>query len=157
MATRRILAAALVLAGCGGSVTNGPAPTAVLTLTASPNPVVGGLCGSDCGNLEGERQALTDLTIRETAGVGVHLTGGSQVLRDNATGAVMNMSGFIPSIFIRDAGTARIPASGQLVFPTGIHYPAVHAGATATFTFTIEAIDDNGHAVSVTLAVPTTG
>jgi hypothetical protein len=157
MTRSRTLAAALVLAGCGGSSTNGPGPTAALTVTASPNPVVGGLCGSHCGNLEGEREALTDLTIRETAGVGVNLTGGSQELRNNATGAMIAASMYVASDFVRDVGTTRIPASGQLVYHAGVHYPAPHAGVAATFTFTIQGMDDNGHAVSVTLAVPTTG
>src|SRR5262245_42557697 len=85
--------AVVLMTGCGagGSPTAAPGPAAVLTLAASPNPVVGGLCGSHCGNLPGEREALTDLTIRETAGVGVSLTGGSQELRNSATGAVIAM------------------------------------------------------------------
>ena len=154
-----MLAAALVSArgiGCGSS-TNGPLSTAVLTLAASPNPVVGDLCGSHCGNLEGEREALSDLTIRETAGVGVNLTGGSQELRNNATGVVIASSMFTPADFVRDTGTTRIPASGALVYHAAVHYPAIHRAVAATFTFTIQAIDDNGHAVTVTLAVPTTG
>jgi hypothetical protein len=158
------LAAASFAAGafvsCDGGDSPGPsAPTAtaVLTLSASPNPVAGGLCGSHCGNLEGEREALTELTIRETAGVGANVTGGSQELRNTATGAVIASSTLAASDFVRDTGTSRIPASGQLVYRAGVHYPAPHAGAPAAFTFTIQARDDNGHEVTVTLAVPTTG
>jgi VCBS repeat-containing protein len=128
-----------------------------LTVSASPSPIAGDLCGSHCGTLPGEREALTALTIREAAGVGVNLTGGSQELRDNGTGAVIAMSTFVPSDFVRDAGTARVAASGQLVYHAGAHYPAAHAGAAATFTFVIQGTDDNGHAVTVTLTVPTTG
>lgn len=83
-------AVALTAYGCGGGsgpVT--PSATAVLILSANPNPVVGDLCGSHCGNLPGEREALTQLTIRESAGVGANVTGGSQELRNNATGAVI--------------------------------------------------------------------
>lgn len=151
-------AVAALCAACGGS--GGPATpsaTAALTLSASPNPVVGDLCGSHCGSLPGEREALTRLTIRESAGVAANLTGGRQELRNAATGAVIAMSTFAPSDFIRDAGTTRIPAGGQFVYHAGVHYPAVHSGVAATFSFTFQATDDNGHAVSVTLAVPTTG
>jgi hypothetical protein len=81
----------------------------MLTLRASPDPVVGDLCGSHCGDLAGEREALTELTIRETAGVGANLTGGSQELRNAATGAVVATSTFSASDFIRDAGTTRGP------------------------------------------------
>lgn len=159
---RTVGAAAVMVwtAGCGGgsgSSPAGPRPTAVLTVSASPSPIAGDLCGSHCGTLPGEREALTALTIRETAGVGVNLTGGSQELRDNGTGAVIAMSTFVPSDFVRDAGTARVAASGQLVYHAGAHYPAAHAGAAATFTFVIQGTDDNGHAVTVTLTVPTTG
>jgi VCBS repeat-containing protein len=66
------------------------------------------------------------------------------------------MSGFLPSDFVRDTGTSRIAASGQLVYHAALHYPAAHAGVAATFTFVIQGTDDNGHAVSVTLMVPTT-
>lgn len=148
------------LAACGGGASSGPSgptPTAALTLSASPNPVVGDLCGSHCGNLAGEREALTELTIRETAGVGATLTGGTQELRNAATGAVVAQSTFAPSDFVRDAGSTRIPASGAFVYRAGVHYPAQHAGAALSFTFTLRARDDNGHEVSVTLAVPTTG
>jgi hypothetical protein len=155
-----VLAVALMAPACGGEgggSPTGPRPTAVLTVVASPNPVVGGLCGAHCGNLPGEREALTDLTIRETAGVGVNLTGGSQELRNTATGAVIAMMAFQPSDFVRDIGTSRVAPSGQLVYHAAVHYPAAHAGVAATFTFVIQGTDDNGHAVSVTLVVPTTG
>ena len=153
-------AAAMLTAGCGGGSDSNPTtpgPTAVLTVSANPSPVVGDLCGSHCGDLAGEREALTDLTLRETAGVGVNLTGGSQELRNNATGAVIAMSTFAPSDFVRDTGTTRVAASGQLVYHAAVHYPAAYAGVAATFTFVIQGTDDNGHAVSVTLMVPTTG
>ena len=133
------LAAVTITTACGGGGGPNPTtprPTAVLVLSASPSPVVGDLCGSHCGDLAGEREALTSLTIRETAGVAVNVTGGTQELRNNATGAVIAMSMLTPSDFVRDPGMARIAAS---------------------FTFVIQAVDDNGHAVSVTLAVPTTG
>jgi hypothetical protein len=154
-----VLLAASV-ASCGGGGASSPAApsrSAVLTLEASPNPVVGGLCGSHCGDLAGEREALTSLTIRETAGVGVNLTGGSQELKNAATSAVVAASSFAPADFVRDSGTTRIAPGGQLVFHTGVHYPAAHAGAALSFSFTILARDDDGHDVSVTLAVPTTG
>src|SRR6185436_12801471 len=149
--------AAVLMGACGASDTTGPTATAALTLTADPNPVVGSLCGSHCGNLPGEREALTTLTIRENAGVAVTLTGGSQELRAAATGAVIATSTFAASDFIRDAGTARIPAGGQLDYHAGVHYGAAHDGVAATFSFTFQGTDDNGRAVSVTLAVPTTG
>lgn len=151
---------ALIVAGCGGGGGQGPTasqPTAVLTLTASPNPVVGDLCGSHCGNLVGEREALTQLTLRETAGVAANVTGGSQELRNTATREVIAMSTYTTDDFLRDAGTTRIPASGQFVYHAGVHYPAAHAGVAATFTFTLEFRDENGHVQTVTLAVPTTG
>jgi hypothetical protein len=155
-----VLAAALMAPACGGEgggLPTTPRPTAVLTVVASPNPVVGGLCGAHCGNLPGEREALTDLTIRETAGVGVNLTGGSQELRNTSTGAVIAMMTLVASDFVRDTGTSRVAASGQLVYHAAVHYPAAHAGVPAAFTFVIQGTDDNGHAVSVTLIVPTTG
>jgi hypothetical protein len=154
-----LLTAALVSCGGGGagSGPTAPLPSAVLTLSASPNPVVGDLCGSHCGSLVGEREALVELTIRETAGVGANVSGGSQELRNTATGAVVAGFTLVPSDFIRDFGTTRIPAGGQLVYRAGVHYPAPHAGLALTFTFAIVARDDNGHDVSVTLAVPTTG
>jgi hypothetical protein len=149
--------AALLMGACGASDATGSTATAALTLTADPNPVVGSLCGGHCGNLPGEREALTTLTIRESARRGVTLTGGSQQLRAAATGAVIATSTFAASDFVRDAGTARIPAGGQLVYHAGVNYGAAHDGVAATFSFTFQGTDDNGHAVSVTLAVPTTG
>jgi hypothetical protein len=64
----------------------------VLTLEAT-SPVVDDLCGSHCGNLAGEREALTAFTLRETAGVGVGLTGGAQELKNAATGALVPTTG----------------------------------------------------------------
>jgi len=154
-----LLSGALVVS-CGGGGGSGPTAstaTAVLSLTASPNPVVGDLCGSHCGNLAGEREALTTLTIRESAGVGANVAGGTQELRNAATGAVVAQSTFSPSDFVRDSGSTRIPAGGQFSYRAGVHYPAPHEGIALTFTFTIVARDDNGHDVTVTLAVPTTG
>jgi hypothetical protein len=154
------IAMVAMIAGCGGGGGQGPTaaqPTAVLTLAASPNPVVGDLCGSHCGNLVGEREALTQLTLRETAGVAANVTGGTQELRNTATREVIAMSTYTPDDFIRDAGTTRIPGGGQLVYHAGVHYPAAHAGVAATFTFTLEVRDVNGHVQTVTLAVPTTG
>lgn len=80
------------------------------------------------------RMAYSALFLVSHTGVGVNVTGGT-----------------------RDTGTTRIAASGQLVYRAGVHYPAAHAGAAATFSFVIQGTDDNGHTVSVTLAVPTTG
>ena len=147
------------MASCGGGGQGPAAPqaTAVLVLTASPNPVVGDLCGSHCGNLVGEREALTQLTVRETAGVPANVTGGTQELRNTATREVIAMSSFTPDDFLRDSGSTRIPAGGQFVYRAGVHYPAAHAGVSATFTFTLEVRDVNGHVQTVTLAVPTTG
>jgi hypothetical protein len=162
---RKAVAPAVLMfavAGCGGSAAPGgptPAgPTAVVTMTANPNPVAGGLCGANCGNLAGEREALTVLTFRETAGVGATvISGGSQELRNGATGAIIARTTLDPADFVRDGGTARLPASGQLVFRAGVHYPAPHAGVAATFNFAVRMMDDNGHTLTVTLSVPTTG
>src|SRR5262249_23208838 len=92
------LLAGTFASGGGGSSSGPAAPTAtaVLTMTALPNPVVGDLCGSHCGDLAGEREALTTLTIREGAGVGADVTGGTQELRNTATGAVVAQSTFAP-------------------------------------------------------------
>lgn len=147
----------LVASGCGGSSPSGPTVgprQAAITLTASPNPIVGGPCGG-CGAGSADREALTGLTIRETAGVGGTVVAIAMSLRDAGTAALIASGEFDAAAVGTLAGSSRIPAGGGLVVPSvGVHYPRDQRGRSGTLTFTVRMTDDRGNEVLQELAVP---
>lgn len=147
----------LLAAGCGGGSPSGPtgAPApAALTLTANPNPIAGGACRG-CGPTSTDREAVTGLTIRETAGVGGTVTAIAMSLRDAGTNSVIASGEFDGAAVVALAGSSHVPAGGTLVVPSvGVHYPRDQAGRSATLTYTVRVTDDRGNTVSRDLAVP---
>jgi hypothetical protein len=149
--------ALLALFGCGGggSSPTAPLPSAALTLAANPTSATGEPC-TVCGPLVGEKRVTTDLTARESAGVGVVATELAMQLRLDS-GELLVDAGYNGSGLTQLAGTTRIAAGGQLLLPdAGPHYPGARAGETGNLTYTLRGTDDNGHAVSATVVVRVT-
>lgn len=143
--------------GCGGSSASGPTggPTqASFTLTASPNPIAGTRCHA-CGSASTDREAVTVLTIRETAGVGGTVASIAMTLRDAGTNAVIASGEFDAAAVTAIAGSNRVPGGGSLVVPSvGVHYPREDGGRSATLTYTVRVSDERGNPASLDLAVP---
>jgi len=149
------LAVAVVACGGGSSSPTAPRPSAVLTLTANPTSATGEPC-TVCGSLVGEKRVVTDLTARESAGVGVVATELAMQLRLDS-GELLVDAGYNGSGLTQLAGTTRISGAGQLLLPdAGPHYPGARAGETGNLTYTLRGTDDNGHAVSATVVVRVT-
>jgi hypothetical protein len=155
---RTVLAAgAVAAAGCGGGsspsgASAGGAPASI-TLAANPNPIAGIEC-TRCGAQSTDREAVTTLTIQETAGVGGTVAAIAMVLRENGTNALIASGEFDTAAVVSLAGSSRVPAGGSLLVRTvGVHYPRDQAGRTATLTYTVRVIDDRGNTVSRDLAV----
>lgn len=152
-----LLLGTLLAAGCGGGSPSGPTPApseAAITLAANPNPIVGGACRG-CGSTGTDREAVTSLTIRETAGVGGAVSSIAMSLRDAGTNAVIAAGEFDGAAVVALAGSSRVSAAGTLVVPSvGVHYPRDQAGRSATLTYTVRVTDDRGNTVSRDLAVP---
>jgi hypothetical protein len=129
---------------------------ALVQLSANPTPIVAGICAG-CGDENTtEREAVTDLTIQETHGVGGTVTLIELTLKD-ASGAVIASGQFDSSGVIFFAGSDQLPASSSLVAANiGVHYPGSEAGKTATLTYTVHVTDDLGNQITVELAVPVT-
>jgi hypothetical protein len=139
---------------CGS--TPGPTPTpAVIDVTASPASIAGTTC-TGCGAGSTERQAVTTLTIRETAGTGGTITSIAMTLRETGANTVVAQGEFDQSAVTQIAGSARLPGAGSLTAPNvGPHYPPSFAGRAGTLTFTVRMRDDRGNDLTrdVTVAV----
>jgi hypothetical protein len=153
-----VLSLALLASACGGGGGGGgptaPPATAVLTLSANPNPALGGPC-THCGSLGGQREVTTSVTVRESAGVAASAIEIGMTLR-LASGEVLAQGTFNAAAIAQQAGSGRIPASGQLVIPIGVHYPENRNGLGATLHIDFAANDDNGHQAVVALDLPAT-
>ena len=124
----------------------------VLALSANPNPISGAPCGG-CGSGSTDREAVTDLTIQETGGVGGTVTSVAMELRENGTNIVLASGSFDGIKFF--AGTNRLQANTSLVARhIGVHYAQSLAGRSATLTYTVHLTDDNGNQVAQQLSVP---
>ena len=152
------MAGLTVTAGCGGGSSPsgpsaGPAQSSI-TLSANPNPIAGIDCAR-CGSQSSDREAVTALTIQETAGVGATVVTIAMVLRENGTNAVIASGEFDMAAVAALAGSSRVPARGSLLVPSvGVHYPREQGGRSATLTYTVRITDERGHQVSRDLAVP---
>src|SRR5262249_5047164 len=113
------VACALTIAACGGGGGGGgptaPPPTAALALSGTPSPAMGGPC-THCGSLGGQREVTTDVAVRESAGVGANAIEIGMILR-LSTGEVLAQGSWNTAAITQQAGSARIPPSGQLVIP----------------------------------------
>jgi hypothetical protein len=128
----------------------------VIQLSANPNPITGRICAG-CGDENTtDREAVTDLSIQETNGVGGIVTLIELSLKDS-DGAVIASGQFDSSGVVFFAGSDQLPASGSLVAANiGVHYPGSQAGKSATLTYTVHVTDDLGNQITVELAVPVT-
>ena len=156
-AVRAAVVASLVVigqAGCGKSSPAGPSPTAAIDLSANPNPIVSRVCAG-CGAGSTDREAVTQLTIRETGGAAATVTAIAVSLRDNASGATIGAGEFDQGGVASLAGSAQLAPNGTLTArDVGVHYPPSQAGRAATLTYTVRIRDDRGNTTSRDLAVP---
>jgi len=132
------------------------ANTSVLAVSANPNPITGGPCGG-CGPGSTDREAATDLTIQETAGVGGTVTSIAMELRENGTNTLLASGTFDGDAVKFFAGTNRLQGNGSLVAHSiGVHYAQSLGGRSAALTYTVSVTDDLGNHVTQVLAVPVT-
>src|SRR5262249_3996306 len=144
----------LALAACSKPSPSSPTTSAALDVTANPNPIASRVC-TGCGAGSIDREAVAQLTIRETAGVAATVTARAGALPDNAGGAIIASGEFDEAGVTALAGASRLPAQGTLVArDVGVHYAAAQAGRAATLTFTVRIRDDRGNTLSRDLAVP---
>jgi hypothetical protein len=147
----------IVTVGCGSGSPSGPgggATQASITLTANPTPIAGVECRR-CGAQSTDREAVTALTIQETAGVGGTVASIAMVLRETGTNALIASGEFDTAAVVSLAGSSRVPPSGSLVVMSiGVHYPRDQGGRSATLTYTVRITDDRGNPVSRDLSVP---
>ncbi|HET9371456.1 MAG TPA: hypothetical protein VFO19_14450 [Vicinamibacterales bacterium] len=141
---------------CGS--TPGPSSTpAVIEVIANPAAVAGTTC-TGCGAGGDERQAVTTLTIRETAGTGGTIAAIVMTLRETGTDAIVAQGEFDQTAVTQIAGSARVPGSGSRTVPNvGPHYPATFAGRAGTLTFTVRLRDDLGNDIARDVSVPVSG
>ena len=141
---------------CGhSSPPGGPTATAAaIELSANPNPIVSRVCTA-CGAGSTDREAVTQLTIREVNGIAATVTAIAMSLRDTAAGATIAAGEFDESAVASLAGSARLSASGTLTArDVGVHYATAQAGRAATLTYTVRIRDDRGNITARDLAVP---
>jgi hypothetical protein len=132
------------------------ANTSVIGLSANPNPITGGPCGG-CGQGSTDREAATDLTMQETAGVGGTVTSIAMELRENGTNALLASGSFDGDGVKFFAGTNRLQGNSSLVAHSiGVHYAQNLGGRSATLTYTVSVTDDLGNHVIQVLSVPVT-
>jgi hypothetical protein len=151
----RAIALAVALAGpsCSSSTPGGPSPgtpppTAAITARALAS-VPARLCPR-CGNLAGELEAVVDLVVDESAGVGGQVTG-VNVLFANATTTIEGPGVFDATVLLQfGAPTLRINPRGSLTLPLiGVHFPGTQRDRLpATLRFSVMFRDDNGHNVT---------
>jgi hypothetical protein len=132
------------------------ANTSVIALSANPNPITGGPCGG-CGQGSTDREAATDLTMQETAGVGGTVTSIALELRENGTNTLLASGSFDGDAVKFFAGTNRLQGNNSLVaHSVGVHYAQNLGGRSATLTYTVSVTDDLGNHVTQVLSVPVT-
>src|SRR5256885_13505567 len=117
------------LTACGSSGPTAPTDTssAAVTLSASPNPATSSVC-SGCGAGSTDREVQTTLTVQETAGGALTITGVDMTLRDQATTGVIASGTFDGSALVQLSGTSKVVARGTLTIRCSVHYPAAQVG-----------------------------
>jgi hypothetical protein len=159
-----ILTIFMAVAGscCSSATPSGPTPpastgpAAVITLRA-PTTWPARVC-TRCGNLIGELEAVIDLVVEETAGVGGQVTL-VRVLFANASGTIEGPGTLGPEQLLQFyVPTVRVNARSSLRIPdTGVHFSPDLAGRLpATLSFTVTFRDDNGHTISADASVQIT-
>lgn len=161
MRPRAILVILFAVTGscCSSGTPSGPTstgPSAAIVVRA-PATMPARVCPR-CGDLIGELEAVADLVVEETAGVGGQITG-VRVLLANTSGTLDPGGTHEPENLLRGGlPTVRIGARGSLRIPEiGLHFsPSLANRLPATLSFTVTFRDDNGHTVSATAAVQIT-
>ena len=148
----------LALAATSFSCSNpAPRPTTAVIVVRAPASIAARVCPR-CGDLVGELEAVADLVIEETAGVGGQVTG-INVLLANGTGPIEGPGVLdVASILSFGAPTVRISANGSLRIPEiGVHFAAaLRDRLPGTLRFTVNFRDDNGHTVSADVVIQVT-
>ena len=106
----------------------------------------------------GELEAVADLLIEETAGVGGQVTGVG-VLLSGTGGPIEGPGVFDVEVLTRfGVPTMRINPRGSLRMPEiGVHFaPALRDRLPGTLRFTVMFRDDNGHEISTEVVIQVT-
>lgn len=156
-----LLAGFTAVTACGGgSSAPGTAPTAgsaVVGLSASPNPLRLTACTPLLCSSEHRFLATGDVTVTESAGVGGRVDLIRATLRRDATNATLADAEFDAANVNSHAGSTRLSASGRLVITNiGVALVTDPGAQAMTLTFTVQVTDDRGNRVTQTLAVPVT-
>ena len=143
------------LGACGSPAGPGGGSAAAIAVTATPATIAGAPCAG-CGAGSTDREAVTTLSIQETAGVAATVTAIEMTLREQGTNAVIASGSFDSAAVAQLAGSNRIAARGALNVRCGVHYAADQAGKSAVLTYVVRVTDEKGNQVSQALAVPAT-
>jgi len=153
-----LIAAVGASSSCGADAgpTPQPAPSASIVVRA-PASIAVRVCPR-CGDRVGELEAVVDLVIEETAGVGGQVTGVGVLLSGNG-GPIEGPGVFDVETLTRfGVPTMRINPRGSLTMPSiGVHFePALRGRLPGTLRFTVMFRDDNGHAITAEVVIQVT-
>jgi hypothetical protein len=141
-----IVVTSLLGSSCSPTEPNRPTASIVIRAPASIAPRV---CAR-CPELAGELEAVAQLVIEETAGVGVDITSMTTHLAGNG-GNIEGPGTFDPATILRfGVPTTRVNARGSLTIQEiGVHFAqALRARLPGTLRFTFVFRDDNGHTIT---------
>jgi hypothetical protein len=120
-------------------------PHAAVTLTINPSPVL----STDSGDPRAPRQALWQIVLRETGGVGATVNFVNSTLRDATTGVLADPHGVLSqsaSDVVAAAGSNHLAAGGSLTVPQTVVF-VLSDGPTALgrLAVTVQLTDDAGN------------
>src|SRR6185436_19001063 len=140
-----MLLGAAVGSSCSGSNPGPQSPSSASIVVRAPASIAARVCPR-CGDRVGELEAVADLVIEETAGVGGQITGLGVLLSGNG-GPIEGPGVFDVETLLRfGVPTMRINPRGSLRMPeVGVHFePALRDRLPGTLRFTVMFRDDNG-------------
>jgi hypothetical protein len=141
------LALLALLPACSESPTApGPAGSAILTVTVSPNPITPDTL------LNGFRVRYT-VTITETAGVGGEFEAVNSTLFDEATGFQIAVNNYDAADMIVFVGSKRLEPMASVDVPKQIDYAKPGGGSAALLTVNVRFKDDKANTISQGLLV----
>jgi hypothetical protein len=148
---------ALLLAGVACDIVNPTKPSAAITITVDPNPVV--IRVACLASVPPPEFCLASLdptiTVAETGGVGGRLEAIDLVVRNSATGAEEGRVALDAAWIRAQAGTDRLEPRGRVAFRPVVAGYRVRNGVVPALVFTIAVrfVDDNGNVINQSLQV----
>jgi hypothetical protein len=146
---------ALATAACGSSTvptptpspTPSPATRATIVLAIVPDTLV----ASPSTDHSFQFQYTVAVAVRETAGLAANVASIDLVLRDAATGAIVDSSHYSTADIQARAGTNFVPAKGALILPniTGF-YTLAGGNRRAVLSGATVVVDANGNVLAAT-------